>query len=208
MVGRVPTTVNEAAVHDGLMEGLARDGWAVADGVLDADEVGRFRRGLRRRLRAGSFSDAAVGRAASRARVRAIRGDRLCWIGEAGARGMERRWMDWVGGLQTTLNRAFYLGIRHWEGHYAVYPPGARYGRHVDRFRDDDARIVSTVLYLNSRWRPEDGGQLRLYPDGVPPVDIHPAPGRLVCFLSDDLPHEVIRTERERLSVVGWFRRD
>jgi len=191
-----------------MLEALAEYGWGVADNFLERESVARFRRSLRRRLSAGSFRDAAVGRAAARAQVKAIRGDRLCWLNQARARGTEKRWFEQLQALQRALNQQLYLGIRHWEGHYAVYPPGARYGRHVDRFRDDDARVVSTVLYLNERWRPEDGGQLRIFPTGSEPLDIFPAPGRLVCFLSDSLPHEVVETRRERLSVVGWFRRD
>lgn len=204
----MPDRANEAGGFDQLIDGLAGPGWAVVDNVLDREQLARFRRSLRYRFKLGSFSDAAVGRAASRARVKGIRSDRLCWLNEQRARGMERHWLDLIKRLQAELNRHLYLGIRHWEGHYALYPPGARYGRHIDRFRDDDARVVSTVLYLNSRWKPEYGGQLRLYPEGSELVDLHPAPGRLVCFLSDSLPHEVIRTERERFSVVGWFRRD
>lgn len=193
---------------EGLADDLIRQGWAVSDVLISPAEVEKLRRSLRRRHRAGSFRDAAVGRTASRARVRAIRGDRLCWLDPNARRGMEAAWQQRLQALQQAFNRSLMLGIRHWEGHYAVYPPGARYARHVDRFRDDDARVLSTVLYLNSRWRPDHGGQLRLYPTDSSPVDIIPAPGRFVCFLSDRLPHEVMTTHRERLSVVGWFRRD
>jgi SM-20-related protein len=193
---------------DGLADDLIRQAWAVSDVLIDPVEVERLRRSLRRRHRAGSFRDAAVGRAAARARIKAVRGDRICWLATDARRGMEAIWQERLCSLQQVLNRSLMLGIRHWEGHYAVYPPGARYARHVDRFRDDDARVLSTVLYLNSRWRPEDGGQLRLYPSNSDPVDILPAPGRFVCFLSDQLPHEVVETRRERLSIVGWFRRD
>ncbi|MDQ2068743.1 2OG-Fe(II) oxygenase [Natronospira bacteriovora] len=195
-------------LFDQLLDSLIDQGWAVSDHLLLPTEVERFRRNLRRRLQLGSFRDAAVGRAASRARVQAIRGDRICWLNPKARRGMEAAWQERIEQLRLSLNQALMLGIRHWEGHYAVYPPGARYARHVDRFRDDDARVLSTVLYLNSRWRPEYGGQLRLYPEGKSAVDLYPSPGRFVCFLSDRLPHEVIETRRERLSVVGWFRRD
>ena len=193
---------------DGLADDLIRQAWAVSDALIDPAEVERLRRSLRRRHQAGSFRDAAVGRAAARARVKTIRGDRICWLAPDAGRGMEAVWQERLRSLQQAFNRSLMLGIRHWEGHYAVYPPGARYARHIDRFRDDDARVLSTVLYLNGRWRPEHGGQLRLYPRYSDPVDIFPAPGRFVCFLSDHLPHEVVETQRERLSIVGWFRRD
>jgi len=193
---------------DNLLNALASNGWGVCDSVISRDDTARFRRQLRYRHKQGTFRDAAVGRAASKTRVKAVRGDRLCWLDVSRSRGMERDWLGWIDAFQEQLNRALYLGLRRWEGHYAIYPSGAHYERHVDRFRDDDARVVSTVLYLNPRWQDDWGGQLRLFPDTGPPQMVPPAPGRLVCFMSDQLPHEVIRTEHERLSVVGWFRRD
>jgi len=191
-----------------LVDALAENGWGVTDGLIDPAQATNLRRRLRYRLKSGSFRDAAVGRVAGKMRLKAVRGDRLCWLDGGRARGVERLWLDQIEALREALNRHLYLGLRHWEGHYAVYPPGACYGRHVDRFRDDDARVVSTVLYLNPRWRPEWGGQLRLYPEGHSAYDVDPAVGRFVCFMSDALPHEVLTTQRERLSIVGWFRRD
>ncbi|MCP1727364.1 SM-20-related protein [Natronospira proteinivora] len=193
---------------DGLVDALARQGWGVTDSLVDGEQSARLRRRLRYRLKSGSFRDAAVGRAATRARVRAVRGDRLCWLNDTAARGTERLWLDQLEQLRLALNQSLFLGLRHWEGHYAVYPPGAHYERHVDRFRDDDARVVSTVLYLNPSWRAEWGGQLRLYPEGQAVQDVEPAVGRFVCFMSANLPHEVLTTHHERLSIVGWFRRD
>jgi SM-20-related protein len=40
-------------------------------------------------------------------------------------------------------------------------------------------------------------------PDG--PVDILPLAGRLVCFRSDQIEHEVLPATRERLSLTGWL---
>ncbi|MCO6705038.1 2OG-Fe(II) oxygenase, partial [Streptomyces sp. CHB9.2] len=37
--------------------------------------------------------------------------------------------------------------------------------------------------------------------------DVLPLGGSLVCFLSGQLPHEVLPATRERLSLTGWFRR-
>jgi SM-20-related protein len=45
------------------------------------------------------------------------------------------------------LKGALSLGIEEVEAHYACYAPGVDYARHVDRFRDDDARVISLVLY-------------------------------------------------------------
>ena len=101
---------------------------------------------------------------------------------------------------------AFFLGLDSFEGHYALYPPGACYRRHRDRFRDDDARVISCALYLNDDWSVADGGALRMHlPDG--PHDIVPAGGAFVCFIAEHFEHEVLPSARERLAVSGWFRR-
>ena len=51
--------------------------------------------------------------------------------------------------LREALNRGLFLGLEDFECHFALYPPGAFYRKHVDRFRDDDRRMVSAVIYLN-----------------------------------------------------------
>lgn len=33
-----------------------------------------------------------------------------------------------------------------------------------------------------------------------------PRQGTLACFLSEDIPHEVLPPARERVSIAGWFR--
>jgi SM-20-related protein len=93
------------------------------------------------------------------------------------------------------------------EGHYALYPPGAFYRRHRDRFRDDDGRVLSCVLYLNQDWDAGDGGTLRIHLDGGDTRDVLPAGGTFACFLADRFEHEVLPATRERLAISGWFRR-
>ena len=45
-----------------------------------------------------------------------------------------------------------------------------------------DGRIVTALLYLNPQWKPDHGGQLRLYPILEDPVDIDPIADRMVCL--------------------------
>ncbi|MGB2150512.1 MAG: 2OG-Fe(II) oxygenase, partial [Cobetia amphilecti] len=35
-----------------------------------------------------------------------------------------------------------------------------------------------------------------------------PEAGTFVCFLSEQIPHEVLPTHQARASVTGWFRRN
>ena len=69
-------------------------------------------------------------------------------------------------GLRQQLNRELFLGLDEYESHFALYAPGAFYRTHLDRFRDDDQRTVSVVIYLNDSWLPGQGGALRLHPEG------------------------------------------
>jgi len=105
------------------------------------------------------------------------------------------------------LNQSRFLGLLSFEGHYAIYPPGAFYRRHRDRFRDDDTRVLSCILYLNEGWRRADGGALRIHLGEGVVRDVLPAAGTLACFLAERYEHEVLPTSRERLAVSGWFLR-
>jgi SM-20-related protein len=105
------------------------------------------------------------------------------------------------------MNRDLMTGLADFEGHFAVFPAGAGYARHFDRLHGSDLRAISAALYLNDAWRPEDGGQLRLYTGGGRSEDILPIGGRLVVFVSERFEHEVLPATRERMSFTGWFRR-
>ncbi len=72
-------------------------------------------------------------------------------------------------------------------------------------------RVVSCILYLNQDWQPEDGGALKIYAGNelstLPlPMQVLPQGGRLVTFISDRFPHEVLPATRDRMSLTGWFR--
>jgi hypothetical protein len=103
------------------------------------------------------------------------------------------------GGI-VAVNRELGIGLWTFEGHYALYPPGAGYARHRDRFRDDDARVLSCVLYLNAGWRPDDGGALRLHFDDGGALDVAPDGGTLVAFLAEAFEHEVLPGRRPRVA--------
>jgi SM-20-related protein len=103
------------------------------------------------------------------------------------------------------LNRGLYLGLHEIELHYACYPPGAGYARHIDQPHGHAARRLSSIVYLTEDWREADGGLLRCSADRGGFREIEPRAGRLVLFLTEGREHEVLRTSRERLSITGWF---
>jgi SM-20-related protein len=157
---------------------------------------------------AGAFRAAGVG--AAHRRLPELRGDHIVWLDGVAASPAQRGVLERLETLRLELNRECLLGLFELEAHFAVYPPGAAYPTHVDRLRDDDARALSIVLYLNADWRAEDGGALRLYleaPGRAPYADLLPRGGTLVAFLAERFAHEVLPARRERVSLTGWFRR-
>jgi SM-20-related protein len=157
----------------------------------------------------GEFHKAGVGRAARRQVRPELRSDRSQWIDPAEAVGAQRAWLERMEALRARLNRELYLGLFDFEAQLALYPPGAFYATHLDRFQDSSRRVVSTLLYLNDAWQPDHAGLLRLYlerADTEPWRDVEPIGGTFVAFLAAQLPHQVLPATRERWSVAGWFR--
>jgi len=191
----------------GFVEALAATGLAIAIDAVRAPLVGALRRAALERDAAGEFRAAAVGRGAGRAKRADVRGDRIRWLEPGDANPAEAALFATLEALRVAVNEALYLGLFDFEGHYALYPPGAGYARHVDRFRDDDARVLTLILYLNEGWSAADGGALRVHFAGGRSRDVTPEGGTMVAFLSDRFPHEVLPASRERLAFTGWFRR-
>jgi SM-20-related protein len=155
---------------------------------------------------AGALKPAGTGRGAMQAVRADIRGDHILWL-KAGQSLACDRYLQIMESLRVALNRSLFLGLEEYESHFAFYLPGACYRKHLDRFRDDDCRTVSVVIYLNQNWLPGQGGALRLHPHGKCMEDIAPLGSRLVLFLSAEMLHEVLPATRDRLSLAGWFRR-
>jgi SM-20-related protein len=193
-------------LHDAIVAALAQRGYAVAPDALPASTIDGLRDRACELDSAGALTAAHVGHAQGRVARADIRGDRIAWLG-APQTAAERHFVQWLEVLRIACNRELFLGLAQFEGHYALYPAGAAYARHRDRFRDDDARVLSCVLYLNDRWTKSDGGALRLHVDSMSPVDVLPEGGTFVAFLAADFDHEVLVASRERLSLSGWFRR-
>lgn len=189
---------------------LDRTGYAVVDGFLEATAIAALAAECMDLQARAELQPAAIGRAGGRHTDASVRGDRTRWFEPDALSAAQTRYWSRMNVLRQALNRALLLGLEELEAHFALYPPGAGYARHRDRFRDDDARVVSTVLYLNADWRKREGGALRLYVDRdatVPHRDILPAAGTLVVFLSADFEHEVLPAGRDRMSIAGWLRR-
>jgi len=189
----------------GLLERLRAEGFGVSDGFLAASELQALAHCAKMRRERGDFAAARIGADRKLERREEIRGDFTCWV----TRPLfepEARLLDVLEQLRLELNRTAMLGLFDLELHYAWYPPGAGYVRHLDRPENRAARILSLVLYLNEDWGPLDGGALRCFHGAQAFRDIEPLGGRLVTFLTEGREHAVLPARRPRLSLTGWFR--
>jgi SM-20-related protein len=195
---------------DHISQEIYSNSYVVVDNFVDE----AFRKALLKEqtdlLNQGQFTKAAVGKGDQK-QVRAeIRSDEVLWMDPTALSPLQSIFWEKVAEVQQVLNRRCFLGLKSFEGHFARYPIGSFYKRHLDQFHAVPHRIVTVILYLNESWTEADGGQLRMYfpqEDGSERVeDVLPLGGRLVVFLSEEIPHEVLPTLKERISITGWLR--
>lgn len=189
---------------ESIADGLAEDGYAVSDQFLSQSEVQAILRLKEFSEGAAAFRKAGIGRNQDLQINEAIRGDYIQWLDKATAAPEAMVYLDRLNNLIQYLNQALFLSLKDYEVHMTIYPIGSYYKRHLDQFKKDDHRRLSVICYLNNDWKDEHGGQLRMYlGDSV--KDFLPIAGRLVCFRSDQIEHEVLPATRERMSLTGWI---
>ncbi|WP_276368014.1 2OG-Fe(II) oxygenase [Chryseolinea sp. H1M3-3] len=192
------------SIFENIANGLAENGYAVVDHFLSDEEVKNilglkeFKSGL------DHFKKAGIGKNQSHHINESIRGDYIHWVDKSSADPFLRIYLNRLEQLIQFLNENLFLSLKDFEVHMTVYPAGSFYKRHLDQFNRDDHRKLSVICYLNEDWLENEGGQLRMFlPEGS--VDFFPTAGRLICFRSDQVEHEVLPATRPRLSITGWI---
>ncbi len=152
------------------------------------------------------FIEAGIGRQRQHMQNEFVRRDEICWINDSS--DASRAWLKWTADLQTYLNEHLFLGLFSFESHFARYAAGSFYKRHMDAFKGEANRVLSVVAYLNPDWQIDDGGELVVYRDkaDIDGLKVVPALGTIAIFLSEEFPHEVLTTQRDRYSIAGWYR--
>lgn len=189
--------------YETLIEQMMEQGFGVLDNFLTRVETENLNSSLTMRYEEDTFRKAGISK--GQEVVRSIRGDEIFWLEKASATEAEKRYLAQVEAFMLYVNRTCYLGLQSYEMHYAVYPVGTFYKRHLDRFQSDSGRKLSIICYLNDTWTEADGGQLRLHLKSGE-LDILPLAGRIVVFESDKIEHEVLTAHKERRSVTGWLK--
>ena len=200
-------TFTENESYERIISDLITKKYSIVDDFFTLEEVSTLKESLLIKYEEDSFKKSAIGNYTNQEIDKTIRGDFILWIDEKKEEPTEQLFFAKVNSLVSYLNKTCFLGILTKEFHYAVYPTGTFYKRHLDTFQNDDRRKLSMVFYLNEDgWLPEFGGELTLYLDEGDKT-ILPLPGRVVIFESQVIEHEVKRVmANERLSITGWLK--
>ena len=190
-----------------IVEQISQTGYAIIDSFIDTDLVKSLSQHAQSLKQTGTMKKATTG--LNRDTHQEFRGDFIHWIEASEASPEEQTYLALMDELKDAINQAFFLGLFELESHFAIYPAGAGYQKHLDQFVGTEDRKITCILYLNEDWQETDGGQLRMYLSPTETkafIDIEPQGGRLVVFVSSDFLHEVLPAKRERISITGWFR--
>lgn len=184
-----------------LIDALSTQGYFVWDDFLTQEEVVALRDCIPE-----NWKKARIGRNDDVARKATIRSDKIQWVrrdmGEPAS-----LFLDKMEQIRLEANQAFFLGLFEYEAHFAKYEKGDFYQKHLDCFKGNENRRLTTVFYMNDEWSEEDAGELVVYDLKDNHIaTIPPKGGRLLVFLSEQFPHEVLPTNTERFSIAGWFR--
>ncbi|MCE2596206.1 2OG-Fe(II) oxygenase [Motilimonas cestriensis] len=211
LIKQLPPSDGTPTHFEAIAQALTRQGYCIIpDALISEPELTQALFLQACQMPDKAFSAAGIGRQKDHMQNNFVRRDEIHWID--GKTPAEQAWLDWNYRLQHFLNRRLFLGLFSYESHFAHYRPGAFYKKHMDAFRGEANRVLTTVFYLNPSWTTEDGGELVLYPEHDPDnqnaqlAKVMPTFGTMVIFLSEEFPHEVLPAMRDRYSIAGWFR--
>ncbi|HEX8705670.1 MAG TPA: 2OG-Fe(II) oxygenase [Myxococcaceae bacterium] len=192
-------------LSDEEIEALGTQGFFTRAAFLGEEQARAVHAEALVRVKQGTLRPAGIRRGADRAEDTSVRGDFITWVTpEERGPALGTLWAAFEA-LGRALSAGAYLGLGRFDLQLAHYPgEGARYVRHRDAFAGQANRRVTAIFYANPDWRPEHGGQLRLYlKEGT--LEVAPTLDRLVVFLSERLEHEVLPTHAPRLALTAWY---
>ncbi|UXI03866.1 2OG-Fe(II) oxygenase [Photobacterium sp. TY1-4] len=186
---------------DTLIDAIHTHGWCIWDDFLTPEQVSELRASI-----PANWQQSGIGRDMDYVQEARVRKDKIQWL--APEMGVPvQYYLQQMEDLRAAVNRHLYLGLFEYEAHFAKYEPGDFYKKHLDSFRGQSNRKLTTVFYLNDHWVAEDGGELVMYDlDDQHLAQVAPKAGRLVVFLSENFPHEVLPAHKRRYSIAGWYR--
>ncbi len=190
---------------ESIISSFIEDRVGQMDNFLDANLASKLKENLLLLFLNKEFKAAGIGNNLNLQNDKLIRSDSIYWLNRAHNNIHENSFFDLIDDFVKYLNLTCYTGITGYEFHYAYFDVGSSYKRHLDQFKTNQDRAFSMIMYLNEDWLPIDGGQLCIYHKNNKQI-ITPLNGRCVFFKSSELEHEVLISQKPRLSITGWLK--
>jgi len=179
----------------------------IAEHFLSDSLAAHLKENLTTLYKGNQLKSAGLGNEAIVDHDKLYRSDMIYWLDRKHNDLHENSFFDLMDSFVSYLNRTCYTGITGYEFHYALYEEGSFYKKHYDQFRNNESRQYSMIMYLNADWQLQDGGELCIHhADSL--QNITPVNGKSVFFKSSEVEHEVLLTNKPRMSITGWLKVD
>lgn len=192
-------------IFDTLIDSFIRDKIGIAEHFLSEDLALQLKNNLRKLYLQQQMQHAGTGNSEYVTHDKLYRSDQIYWLDRSHNDPGENIFFQLMDKFVSYLNATCYTGIKGYEFHYALYDTGSFYKKHLDQFQNNESRQYSMIMYLNSDWQAPDGGELCIYQNGIS-QHISPNQGKSVFFKSSELEHEVLLTNKPRMSITGWLK--
>lgn len=192
-------------IFDSIINGFIANKVGIADNFLSESLATHLKQNLEALFGNKQMKPAGTGAFENVAHDKLFRSDMIYWLDREHDDIHENSFFDLMDAFVLYLNATCYTGIKSYEFHYALYEPGSFYKKHIDQFQTNDSRKYSMIMYLNQDWEQKDGGELCIHhQSGL--QNISPKSGKTVFFQSNELEHEVLVTNKPRMSITGWLK--
>ena len=193
-------------VFDTLIESFIDNKVGIAQNFISAQLSSQLKQSLIACHAKDLFNHAGTGNEGVLKHDNAVRSDMIYWLDRKHNSSCENAFFDVIDRFILHLNNTCYTGLTDYEFHYTLYPQGSFYKKHLDQFKSNDSRKYSMIIYLNEGWVTSDGGELCIHHlTGL--QNIVPEEGKSVFFDSHELEHEVLCTNKPRMSITGWLKK-
>lgn len=194
-------------IFDCLIDSFIANQVGITENFLSFSLAAHLKENLNNLFQNDEFLHAGIGNNILAEHNKLIRSDVIYWLDRKHENQYENEFFDLMDQFVSYLNRTCYTGITGYEFHYTLYQSGTFYKKHIDQFQNNGSRQYSMIMYLNVGWKPGDGGELCIYLNDMQ-QNISPTIGKSVFFKSADLHHEVLVTNKQRMSITGWLKVD
>ena len=190
-----------------LIESFMKDNVGIDNHFISDELSQHLKQNLLQLMNQNKLKEAGTGNNLLVSHDKTVRSDLIYWLDRSHDNEYENDFFDQIDDFIKYLNRSCFAGINGYEFHYSLYEIGSFYQKHLDQFNNNPSRKYSMISYLNDDWHESDGGQLMIY-QNYNNKKVSPTQGKTVFFKSNELQHEVLVTQKQRMSITGWLKRD